>query len=112
MLWFVFPGSAKVWVLRALLNYCKILCMDMHRLRTARRTKSDPAGHLVVLLRSIPPVSIRCILVCLGVGVGWQRRCKKCLSLRELDKEGTVFFFFVADGHHDGYRVRSCCAGW
>ena len=30
----------------------------------------------------------------IGVGVGWQRRCKTCLSLRELDNQGTVFFVF------------------
>ena len=49
----------------------------------------------------------------IGVGVGWQRRCKTCHSLRERDNQGTVFFFFT--GHHDGYRVtvcRSYCAGW
>ena len=44
-----------------------------------------------------------------GVGVGWQRRCKTCQSLRELDNQGTISFF---DGHHDGCRVRSYCAGW
>ena len=30
--------------------------------------------------------------------------------MRELDNQGTVFFFF--DGHHDGYRVRYYFAGW
>ena len=25
-----------------------------------------------------------------GVGVGWQRRCKTCQSLRVLDDQGTV----------------------
>ena len=39
----------------------------------------------------------------IGIGVGWQRRCKTCLSLRELDNQGAVFFFF--GGHQDGYRV-------
>ena len=28
------------------------------------------------------------------VGVGWQRRCKMCRSLRELDNQGTLFLFF------------------
>ena len=46
----------------------------------------------------------------IGVGVGWQRRWIACQSLRGLDNQGTVFLFF--GGHHDGYRVRSCCAGW
>ena len=34
----------------------------------------------------------------IGVGVGWQRRCVTCQSLliRELDNQGTVFFFFLA----------------
>ena len=45
-----------------------------------------------------------------GVGVGRQRRCKACQSLRELDNQLTVSFFFC--GHHHGYQVRSCCAGW
>ena len=45
------------------------------------------------------------------VGVGWQRRCKTCQSLRELDNQGTVFVLFFG-GHHDGYRVRSYCVGW
>ena len=31
----------------------------------------------------------------IGVGVGWQRRCKTCQSLRELDNQGTVFFLAV-----------------
>ena len=31
----------------------------------------------------------------IGVGVGWQQRCKTCQSLRELDDQGTVFFFFL-----------------
>ena len=30
-----------------------------------------------------------------GVGVGWQRRCKTCQSVRELDNRGTVFVFIV-----------------
>ena len=31
----------------------------------------------------------------IGVGVGWQRRCKTCQSLRVLEnQDGTVFFFF------------------
>ena len=29
------------------------------------------------------------------VGVGWQRHCKTCRSLRELDNQGTVFCLFV-----------------
>ena len=29
------------------------------------------------------------------VGVHWQRHCKTCRSLRELDNQGTVFFVFV-----------------
>ena len=32
----------------------------------------------------------------IGVGVRWQRRRKTCHSLRELDNEGTLFFFFLA----------------
>ena len=28
----------------------------------------------------------------IGVGVGWQQRCKTCHSLREQDNQGTVFF--------------------
>ena len=32
----------------------------------------------------------------IGVGVGWQRRCKTCQSLRELDNQGTVSFLFLA----------------
>ena len=43
-------------------------------------------------------------------GVGWQKRCKTCQSLRELDNLGGTVFCF--GGHHDGYRVRSYCAGW
>ena len=31
-----------------------------------------------------------------GVGVGWQQRCKTCQSLRELYNQGTFFFFFLA----------------
>ena len=31
----------------------------------------------------------------IGVGVGWQRRCKTCQLLRELDNQGTVFFLAV-----------------
>ena len=41
--------------------------------------------------------------------VGWQRRRKTCQSLRELDNQGA---FFLLGGYHDGYRVRSYCAGW
>ena len=41
----------------------------------------------------------------IGVRVGWQRRCKTCQSLRELDNQGKVFILFF--GHHDGTRVRS-----
>ena len=45
------------------------------------------------------------------VGIGWQRRCKTRQSLRELDHQGTVFFFgggaiTMADG-----RVRSFVRG-
>ena len=47
-----------------------------------------------------------------GVDVGWQRRCKTCQSLRELYNQGTVSSCFSFGGHHDGYRVRLCCAGW
>ena len=32
----------------------------------------------------------------IGVGVGWQRRCRTCQSLRELDNHGGVFFLFLA----------------
>ena len=45
----------------------------------------------------------------IGVGAGWQRRCKTSQSLRALDNHGTVVLF---GGRHDGYRVRSYCAGW
>ena len=31
----------------------------------------------------------------IGVGVGWQRRCKTCRSLRELDNQGAVFVVVV-----------------
>ena len=31
-----------------------------------------------------------------GVGVGWQRRCKICQSLRELNNQGAFFLFFLA----------------
>ena len=31
----------------------------------------------------------------IGAGVGWQRRCKTCQSLRELDNHGAVFFVAV-----------------
>ena len=31
----------------------------------------------------------------IGVGVGWQRCCRTCQSLRELDSPGTVFFFLA-----------------
>ena len=30
----------------------------------------------------------------IGVGIGWQRRCKTCQSLRELDNQGTVVAVF------------------
>ena len=30
----------------------------------------------------------------IGVGVGWQRRCKTCQPLRELDNQGIVFVCF------------------
>ena len=36
--------------------------------------------------------------MCIGVGVGRQRRCKACQTLRERDNQGTVFvvvFVFV-----------------
>ena len=33
------------------------------------------------------------------VGVGWQRNCKTCRSLRELDYQGTVFLLFLAVAH-------------
>ena len=33
------------------------------------------------------------------VGVGWQRHCRTCCSLRELDNQGIVFFFFLAVAH-------------
>ena len=33
------------------------------------------------------------------VGVGWQRHCKTCRSLRELDNQGTVFCFFGGRPH-------------
>ena len=32
-------------------------------------------------------------LAYIGVGVGWQRRCKTFQSLRELDNQGTVCLF-------------------
>ena len=28
-------------------------------------------------------------------GVGWQRRCKTCQSLRKLDNQGTILFLFL-----------------
>ena len=31
-----------------------------------------------------------------GIGVRWHRRCKTYQSVRELDNQGTVFFFFLA----------------
>ena len=48
--------------------------------------------------------------MCIGVGLGWQRRCKICQSLRELDNQGAVFFWGGFGGHHAGCRVRSCRA--
>ena len=38
------------------------------------------------------------VYICIGwVGVGWQRHCKTCRSLHELDNQGTYLFacFFV-----------------
>ena len=32
------------------------------------------------------------------VGVGWQRHCRTCRSLRELDNQGTYFFFCFFGG--------------
>ena len=46
----------------------------------------------------------------IGVGVGWQRRCKACQSLRELDNRGTFVFFFFG-GHHDDYGVDHVVRG-
>ena len=31
--------------------------------------------------------------MCIGVGVGWPRRCKTCESSRELDNQGTTVSF-------------------
>ena len=42
------------------------------------------------------------------VGVGWQRHCKTCRSLRELDYQGTYLFFAV---DATGGRVRSFVRG-
>ena len=41
----------------------------------------------------------------IGVGIGWQQRCKTCQSLREVDNQGTVIRFLavtmmVADLDH------------
>ena len=38
--------------------------------------------------------------------VGWQRYCKTCRSLRELDNPGTVFFSLAVA--HGGFRVHLC----
>ena len=46
----------------------------------------------------------------IGVGVGWQRRCKTCQSLRELDNQGTVCLLFLG-GRQDGYRVDHIVQG-
>ena len=41
-----------------------------------------------------PPDAVKHFMY-IGVGFGWQRRCKTCQSLRELDNQGTVFFFLA-----------------
>ena len=38
---------------------------------------------------------VHTVRIFVGIGVGWQRRCKTCQSLRELDTQGTVFFFLL-----------------
>ena len=44
-------------------------------------------------------MSARLPLLFIGwIGVGWQRHCKTCRSLRELDDQGSVFFFFFVFG--------------
>ena len=50
------------------------------------------------------------IYMYIGVGAGWQRRCKTCHSLRELDNQGTVFCL-IFGGQHDGYRVDHIVRG-
>ena len=37
-----------------------------------------------------PPPAVKHYMS-IGVGVGWQRRCKTYQSVRELDNQGTVF---------------------
>ena len=46
-----------------------------------------------------------------GVSVGWQRRCKTCQSLRELDNPGAVFLFLFCGDHQNGYRVDHIVRG-
>ena len=78
-----------------------------------RATLHQAPGNSITPLLTIskyPPnlvaLKYTCIIVCLGchrrcqtlcaywVSVGWQRRCKTCQPLCELDNQGTIFFVF------------------
>ena len=53
--------------------------------------KGDVKNHVFFCHRTSPPPP----LFCIGwVGVGWQRHCITCRSLRELDNQSAVFCFF------------------
>ena len=50
-------------------------------------------GHFFLFLLT-PPLPLQCPQFYIGwVDVGWQRHCKTCRSLRELDNQRTFFFF-------------------
>lgn len=82
---------------------------------TYSRLTAMCAIYLNPILPPPPPPRCCCCCCAAGVGVGWQRRCKTRLSLRELEHQGTVFLFsrFLRfGGNRDGGRVRSYCAEW
>ena len=47
----------------------------------------------------------------IGVGVGWQRRCK-AWAINCVSSTTRAPFVCFCGGHRDGCLVRSCCAGW
>jgi len=95
-----------------------VVCMDgvwasYQRVIIEFGTGWGTRGHLrrtgVFPLCTPPPIQIFYIFIG-WVGVGWQRRCKTRLSLRELDNQSTVFFFSSAVTHAGGL-VRSFVRG-
>ena len=88
------------------LKYCwRNLCQKKERPSVSKGMRGQWSnGHSKQQMSTPPPWPI---LYIGRVGVGWQRHCKTCRSLHELDHQGTVFWLCSGGSITAGGRVGS-----